>query len=107
MAKRKKEEQSKVCYRCGKEIKPLEKYVDLITRDKGAIFSVESFHFKCWIDEFNNAVKNKLKNLQKQATEKMFNVMDMVKQTMKGMGFVDDEEETEVEYDETTEKNKV
>lgn len=105
MAKQKKEGESKICYRCNRDIKPLDRQVDLITKDKDKVFSIESFHFKCWRDEFDNAVRNKLKAMQKQATKKVFNIMDILKDTMKSVGLVDDEEKTRVDYKETEEES--
>ena len=47
-----------VCYKCNKEINKFEKYISLITYDKGIIIEQADFHFpSCW-QEFNQEKVN-------------------------------------------------
>ena len=69
--------QAFVCYHCRKKIKEGEKYVIVGTYlgiKKRETFSEYFYHLNCWQEFFNQAVKKRLDEVQKQA-------FDVIKQS--------------------------
>lgn len=59
-----------VCYHCKKKIKEGEKYVIVGTHigiKRQETFSKYFYHLNCWTEFFNQAVKKRLDEVQKQA----------------------------------------
>lgn len=66
-----------VCHHCKKKILENEKYVIVGTYigiKKRETFSEYFYHLNCWVEFFNQAVKKRLDNAQKQA-------MDVIQQS--------------------------
>lgn len=55
------------CKNCPRQIEKKEKQVQIITKDNDKIIGDDNFHWQCWIDYFNNCVKQTLESAKKKA----------------------------------------
>lgn len=79
-----------VCYHCKKKILENEKYVIVGTYigiEKRETFSEYFYHLNCWVEFFNQAVKKRLDETQKQAFDviKQSPMFSMLKRLMPGV----------------------
>jgi len=59
--KKEKKEQGKICIKCDEKILKGQKYVRITTYFEDLNSADEFYHWKCWKDNFSDAVKNKVK----------------------------------------------
>lgn len=83
----KKKEKVVNCFRCNNEILPLQKQVQIFTKDNGKILSEENFHFVCWMDFYNDSVKERLEKIRESVMSK---AMQITKQLTQNLGLYED-----------------
>ena len=69
----------KICFHCDKEILEKEKQVQINTQEDGVIINEENFHWKCWIDYFNDCVRKKVEKIRDKSIK-------LAGQTIKRLG---------------------
>jgi len=79
-------EETKVCYRCRKDISLLDKQVNIFTKDLNEVIAEENFHFNCWIEEFKSAMQKNVKQIQNKVKKKAMSVMGILGNTLKSLG---------------------